>query len=169
MRLADAGVPTPVVDLMVALSFPEKFYVERDTIYLAKKTDSTSSGPGGGYLYSSYMYYPFRPWYWTPYTYPYYWYSYWGVWPCYGCYPGPGPGPGDGQRTSGRLVAGHGYTRVNPRDSSSAQPRNFSTPPPGSVSRSSGSLGGVSPSASPGGYSRGNSSASGSSGRARPR
>ena len=167
MRLADAGVPTPVVDLMVALSFPEKFHVERDTIYLAKKTDSTSSGPGGAYPYPPYMYYPFHPWYWTPYTYPYYWYSYWGVWPCYGCYPGPGPGPGpgDGQRSSGRLVAGHGYTKVNPRDSSSAQPRNSATPPPGSASRSSGSSRGSFPSASPGGYSSG----SNSSGRARPR
>lgn len=162
MRLADAGVPTSVIDPMVALSFPEKFYVERDTIHLAIKTDSTSSGPGGGYPYPLYMYYPLHPWSWTPYTYPYYWYSYWGVWPCYGCYP---PGPGDGQRTSGRLVAGHGYTGGKPRDSSYAQPRNSATPPPGSVSRSSGSSIGSFPSASPGGYSSGGSS----SRRARPR
>jgi hypothetical protein len=174
VHLADAGgVPTPVIDLMVALSFPEKFHVERDTIYLAEKADSTSSGPGRGYPYPPYMYYtvfdPFYPWYWTPYTYPYYRYSYWGVWPCYGCYPGTGPGGGDGQRTSGRLVAGHGYTRVNPRNSSSAQPRNSATPAPGVVgttsgyssgSRSSGSSGASFPSASPSGYS---------SGRARPR
>ena len=168
VRLADAGVPTPVVDLMVALSFPEKFYVERDTIYLAEKSHSTSSGPGRGYYYTPYMYYPYHPWYWTPYSHPYYWYSYWGVWPCYGCYPGPPPE--GGQRTSGRLVAGQGYTEVNPRDSSTAQPRNSATPPSGTVNRSSGSSGGSFPSASPRGYSSGYSSAGGSSGRAaRPR
>jgi hypothetical protein len=169
VHLADAGVPTPVIDLMVALSFPEKFHVVRDTIHLAEKADSTSSVSGRGYPYPPYMYYtvydPFYPWYWTPYTYPYYWYSYWGVWPCYGCYPGPGPGGGDGQRTSGRLVAGHGYTKVNPRDSSSAQPRNSATPPPGSVSSSSGSSGASFPSSSPSGYSSGSIT----SGRARPR
>jgi hypothetical protein len=176
VRLADAGVPTPVVDLMVALSFPEKFYVERDTIYMAEKSHSTSSGPGRGYYYTPYMYHSYHPWYWAPYSHPYYWYSYWGVWPCYGCYPGPPPE--GGQRTSGRLVAGQGYTRVNPRDSSTAQPRNYATPPSGRASRSYGSSGGAgnpgssrgsSPSASPGGYSSGYSSAGGSSGRARPR
>jgi len=166
IRLADAGVPTPVIDLMVALSFPEKFHFERDIISIAEKADSTLSRPGSGYPYPPYLYDPFFPWYWTASTYPYYWYYPRGVWPgvCYGCYYGPGYGGGDGQRSSGRLVAGHGYTRVNPRDSSSAQQRSSAAPPPGSRGISSGSSGGVSPSASPGGYSGGSSS-----GRARPR
>ena len=171
MRLADAGVPTPVIDLMVALSFPEKFHIERDTISIAEVTDSTSSGPGSGYSYPPYLHYtvvdPFFPWYWSSFTYPHYWNSGWGVWPgaYYGYHSVPGSRGGDGQRNSGRLVAGRGYTRVNPRDSSSAQRSSFAAPPPGSGGSSHGSSGGGSPSASPGGYSSG----SGSSGRAHPR
>jgi len=135
-RLADAGVPDPVIDLMVALSFPEAFVIERDTVSLAQQTESGLSdsrdayrgSPGYATYYS--IYDPYFPWYWTPSTYSLYWNSGWSTWPgVYYYYPvnggSPGEGPGGGYpKDSGRLVSGRGYTNIYPRDGRrSARPR----------------------------------------------
>jgi hypothetical protein len=145
-RLADAEVPTPVIDLMVALSFPDKFYIERDTVSIMT---AGNSGSGKADIIYSSPYYsrysivdPFFPWYWTPSTYALYWNYGWDVWPgvyypYYYDYRGSGSSGGFQQRQdSGRLVAGRGYTRVRSRDSSSA--------PSGSAVRRSASGGRVS-------------------------
>jgi len=136
VRLADAEVPPSVIDLMVALSFPHMFSIERDTVSIADKSDSTGSAAGGGSASTTYVHYsvidPYFPWYWGPYTYS----LYWGGWPGWGYYPpyypyppynpyppGTSPPGGPDQRSSGRLVAGQGYTSVTPSNGSTAQPR----------------------------------------------
>lgn len=130
-RLADAAVPSPVIDLMVALSFPEKFYVERDTVSIVAAGNSGSGEPDIIYSSPYYSRYsivdPFFPWYWTPSTYALYWNYGWDMWPglYYPYYYGSGSSGGFQQRhDSGRLVAGRGYTRVRSRDSSSAPTQN---------------------------------------------
>ncbi len=115
--LADSGVPSHIVDLMVALSYPEKFSVERQTVSIAPREDSARSGGDVYYVsppYGSYYIFdPYFPWYWSPYTYSLYWGSGWGVWPGYYAYY-PGRISRD-RSSSGRLVAGHGYTRIDQR------------------------------------------------------
>jgi hypothetical protein len=171
VRLADAKVPSPIVDLMVALSFPDKFTVERATIspvqVVASRQTYPYPPPPPPYRYWPYDH-PLYPWYWESSiysTYYDYWYLGWNGWPGWyyrsWWYPNYG-GEGD-RHDAGRLVEGHGYTRVSPSSSGSssryARPRNT---PAGqeAVSRpASGSFSGMSSS----GYSGGSSS--GSSGR----
>jgi len=156
MCLSEASVPPSVIDLMVALSFPEEFAVER-----------ASGGPGGGagggtgWGYAGYD--PFfdsafaYPYYFAPFGY-YYWYAPWN--PIYGVPPVDSPGA-----TVGRAVEGRGYTRVTrsePGDSGERRARrrgesggsDSGSYSGGSSSSSSGSSGG---SVSREGYSRGGS------------
>jgi hypothetical protein len=185
VRLSNAKVPSQIVDLVVALSFPEKFTIEPDGISWIK------TSPG---LMATYYYWPMCPWYWTLSNYPLYGYQYWGwdwyqyyLWYpySYGYIPhGRGGGGGsdtDSTGSSGRLVAGRGYTRVySGSERRYAHPRNAHSTK-GTASSSSVSSGGASsgtssgasagagaysaPSASPGGYSSGGYS----SGSAQPR
>jgi hypothetical protein len=128
-RLADTDVPNPVIDLMVALSFPDKFVIERDAVEPITRTDSAQSAKDDDYPIPLSVYYsivdPYFPWYWTPYTYSLYWNSGWNIWPgYYYVYPGSGGFPVvPDRRGSGLLVNGHGYTRVFPKDGAYAQPR----------------------------------------------
>jgi hypothetical protein len=187
VRLSDAKVPSQIVDLVVALSFPKKFIVEQTAISWVKTVSD---------LYAPYYYWPMSPWYWTLSDYPLYGYRYYGwdwyqhygwYYPYnYSYYSSHGGGSGtDSTDSSGRLVAGQGYTRVYPGDSGSqkryAHPRNAqatrgtsassSSAPSsgGSSGASSGASAGAggysAPSASPGGYSSGGSS----TGSAQPR
>ncbi|MBN1832438.1 MAG: hypothetical protein JW896_10030 [Deltaproteobacteria bacterium] len=177
VRLSDAKVPSQIVDLVVALSFPEKFTVERAALSWVKTASD---------LYAPYYHWPMSPWYWTSSVYPLYGYQYWGWdwYQQYGWYYYPysyiyysphGGGSGiDSTDSSGRLVAGQGYTRVYPGDSVPqrryAHPRNAhatketavsSSAPSGGTSSgaSSGAPAGAgaysAPSASPDGYSSG--------------
>lgn len=107
LRLSDASVPPRVIDLMVALTFPEQFSVERET-----------GGGGGGMAWGYPGYDPFfdsafaYPYYFAPFGY-YYWY-----YPSYPIYVSPGdPAP------TGRVVEGRGYTRVEPIDSGERRAR----------------------------------------------
>ena len=173
VRLSKAKVPSRIVDLMVALSFPEKFTVEKSTpLWVETSPDFTAPYYRG----------PMYPWYWTASAYFLYGYQYWG-WDYYhqfGWYPynyGYGyvthnGGSGKGSN-GGQLVSGQGYTRVYPNSSSPArryaQPRNArnqsysgssatSSSSANTSGASSGSYTGSgfsSPSASPGGYSSG--------------
>ena len=132
VKLDDAGVDDGVIDLMIALSYPDKFAVDR------------ASG-GGSYGVSGGGPINFDPfWYGTYFPYYYYspfGYSYWGrygfydpYYPYYPYYPGgpivivPPDGGGDPRPPAGqgRVVNGLGYTRVRPRggeDSSTPTPR----------------------------------------------
>ena len=139
VRLADSSVPPSVIDLMVALSFPDEFAVER-------ASGGGAGGMGWGYagydpFYDSAFAYPY---YFAPFGY-YYWYAPWG--PIYGVPPVGSPGA-----TVGRAVEGRGYTRVTrvePADGGRrARPRGESG---GSNSSGSSSSGG---SVSREGYSR---------------
>lgn len=188
--LGKAGVSAGVIDVMVALSYPEHFTVDRTApgsfaSSSSWSSRSTSSGVFGmptwlgssvysGYPYSPYYshspYYPYSGYY--PYGYysPFN-YSYWGYYrPLYSLTPLTGS---TGSQTiapssNGRAVAGGGYTRVRPRDGSTrAVPRGAGS--------DEGSSGGSSGRVSPRGYSgrgsggsnggSGGSSGSGSSGR----
>ncbi len=96
LRLSDASVPPRVIDLMVALSFPDEFEVERG--------GGVSGGAGWGYsgydpFFDSALAYPY---YAAPFGY-YYWYAPWR--PIYGEIP-------EKDVPVGRAVEGRGYTRV---------------------------------------------------------
>lgn len=191
-RLSSAGVQPRVVDLMVALSFPDKFTVNRQRITPVRETDYDSSNvfyaPPYVWLPFGYwsIYGPYSSWYWGTPIYGY-WGGGWYGWPGYP----PGHYAGRGDYGGGRLVNGRGYSKVEPGRPDAqpryAQPRGnsggnriryqsgsgSSSPPAsysgggssGSHSGGSGNSGGGSPSASPGGYHSG----SGGSGTARPR
>ena len=194
-RLSDAGVQPQLVDLMVALSFPDKFSVNRRRITAVGREPSAASdifyGPPSVWLPFGYwsIYGPYSNWYWGTPIYGY-WGPGWYVWP--GGYP-DGDHDGHGDNGGGRLVNGRGYSRVEPYRSNSqpryAQPREHSGGSAGRVyqnstdsssspsshstgsssgssSGSSQSSGGSSPSASPGGY---HSGGGGSGGQAKPR
>jgi hypothetical protein len=129
VRLADAGVPSQIVDLMVALSFPDKFTVERHSVEPVEMTEGRELRAGSSYYawspFGIWSYYdPWFHWYWNTYGYGLYGYWGWNYWPgYYAPYWGSG-GSGGGAHHGiggGILVAGEGYTRVRPN--SGGQPR----------------------------------------------
>ncbi len=180
-RLADAHVQPQVVDLMVAISFPDRFDVSRQRVVPVRQRSAGSSGgyygPSYGWLPFGYwsIYGPYSSWYWGS---PFYDYWGWNVWRDGYSYGGHGGGRED---RGGRLINGRGYSRVEPARPDSqpryAHPRNepgytgsgasggtaVSSPPPAAVQSGSsapapsGSSGSSSPSASPSGYHSGNS------------
>jgi uncharacterized membrane protein YgcG len=157
VELSEAGVPASIIDLMVALTFPEKLVVERRGSY------------SGGF--SSPGFADYWPWYADPYFYTSFYapfgYRYWGFYDPY-YFSGPGfvvidPGgvrPEEPQRSgTGRVVDGLGYTRVTtrpPERTVRSDGRGFDA---GSSSSSGGSSSGSSGSSSGGvsssGYSGG--------------
>ena len=164
IALDDAGVPDSVIDVMVALSFPERFVVER--------TGAQSSAGFGGLgvpsTFGSSWYDPFYDTFWGSAYMPYYYapfgYAYWAG---YGVpyYAGTGfvtvDPPASSDASGGaRLVNGAGYTQIRPRE---AQPVEGGTGTGNGSTRStsgdsSGGRGGSSGGASSGGYSSGGSS-----------
>ena len=155
IRLDDGGVPGDIIDMLVALSFPDDFEVRRS---------ATGGGGGGGFLgsWGSYGYDAWYPYYaapfgyyygWSPYRSLYGWGDYYYVDRGYYGY-GPGSFITDAPDVSeGRVYEGYGYTRVaRPQDDGGgrrARPRGTS---------GGGTFGGG------GGSSGGSSSGSGSSG-----
>jgi hypothetical protein len=145
-----AGVPGSVVDVMVALSFPDRFLIERNS-------SGGYSGGGGGWSDPWAVASPFAMYsMYAPFAYQYLGYYH----PIYG--PGYGwvvvnPGQPD---TPSRVVDGLGYTRIMPRE---VQP--VRTGDGGTVDRS-GSSGGNSGSGgvSSGGYSGGGGGGAGGGG-----
>ena len=107
VRLADAGVSPQVIDLAVALSYPERFIVDR----FGEATELEGGSEGGGgdfwgdlgaspyYRYARgnpYAYFaPFGYYYWTPVV--------------------------TRELSHGRVVRGKGYTRVRSREPSESQ------------------------------------------------
>jgi hypothetical protein len=179
--LDNAGVPDSVIDLLVALSYPERFVVER-----------SSSGGGGGTTFvndpfligwafgypSFYDNYFYSPYYYSPFGYSRSSFRGFGL-------AGDGIAvvsvpAGPQPSGAGRVVDGQGYTRVRQRETASAtdgqstvtrtrSTASASTPPPASSgSSSSGSSSSGSTGSSSGGSSSG--SAGGDTGRtAQPR
>jgi hypothetical protein len=111
IHLADSNVPTNIIDLMVALSYPEHFEV---------RSREAVSG-GGGLGYDDFIYGPgYDPYgYWYPfYLAPFGYYSYAYLYHPYGGYylltPSEDVKPAD---SGGKVVKGQGYTRVWPKES----------------------------------------------------
>jgi hypothetical protein len=169
LRLSDAGVSPKIVDLMVAISFPEKFTIERfgaepSEKPIPREPDTTIIYPYSWSPFGVWSYYdPFFPWYWGS---PSYLYGYWGwsgYYPYYwgssggGGYIGSG-GSGGYRVSGGRLVAGQGYSRVVPGSPGSqpryARPRGSSRTVGRTAGYGGGSYGG-------GGYGGGSSGGSG--------
>jgi hypothetical protein len=156
LDLNAAGVPASVVDLMVALSYPDRFVIERnaqvDRAQAPLINDPFMLGWAFGYpvwsdvygLYSP-LYGAYSPYYYSPFAYPYlrgynpgyYFGSGYAI-------DGGGGGGGVADRPSGlgRVVDGQGYTRVRPRESEPAvasRSGSASTSSGGSSSSSGGS------------------------------
>ena len=181
VALQDANVASSVTDLIVALSYPDRFVVEREA-----RADLPPPSPfidepfflgwAFGYpmwsdLYGFYspLYGPYAPYFYSP----FYAYLPWYYPPYYGGGGGviivdPGdPGGGGGQQPSGggRAVDGRGYTRVRPREADPAPtPFNAARGSTGSSSGGSSSSGGGGATVSSQGFSSGGSSGGGSSG-----
>jgi hypothetical protein len=157
VALADAGVSSRVIDLIVALDFPKRFVImrarpERPWTRAGLRVEQVGPTVAGAYAPFAYFYA--------------YGDEFWDEPGFIDLDPGPpsdgGGGGGGAEYSQGRLVKGLGYTRVETRPSS---------PPGGHSDRSSGSAegsrGDASDAASPQGYSSG---ASGDTGRtAQPR
>lgn len=164
VELEAAGVPDTVIDVMVALTYPQAF-----TLRPAARADRLTPFPfdvdasdpsyawwlptaagAGGYFDSAYFMSPFG-------------YSYLGTYPLIfgvqdgGFAVGGGGGGGRGERGTreGRVVNGLGYTRMAPRDASTATSSGDGAAATGSTSRGT---------ATPRGFTRGADSGASSSG-----
>ena len=183
LSLDEAGVPDAVIDLMVALSFPQRFVVERAS---ASAPVGVSTGMGWydpfmsplmsplmspyANCYVSDGYYGYRSYYnmCGPYMYGYNYYPYSGYYPY--AYYGSGAwvpidnGGNGGEAIAtgnGRVINGRGYTQIRERSPEPA-PVRANSRGDGSASGWSGNNGGG---VSSGGYSTGsNGSSSGGSG-----
>jgi hypothetical protein len=161
MDLASAGVSPRVIDLLVALSYPEKFAVQPvgraggAPIATTYGRDPFLGSFGGPFYYDAYYYG-------SPYLYEPFGYR-GAVIVDGGVIGGAGGGP-NAQITGGaRVINGQGYTRITPRDSTPAT--NTQTATTASTSRAVPSdSGSSSSSSSSGSSSSGSSSSSSSSG-----
>jgi len=177
VQMADAGVPESVIDLVVAVSFPNTFAINaegREGEFRA--TEPRSGESADEYAYPGY----YDPFYWDPFRFGRY--GYYSPWGYYGYGGGPGwyypgrpiviiPG-GDDSEAEPRMrrVKGQGYTRggrtvSEPGSQGSYQPPSRRAgdrrPDAGAVTRGSGSSSSGTKAASP---------SSGSTGRkAKPR
>jgi uncharacterized membrane protein YgcG len=155
IELDKAGVPDAVTDVMVALSFPGSFKVDRPR--------PTGGGGPWGHGYEG-----TDSWWFAPFT-----YSYWGFAnafdsPEFIVIEAGGSGDGVVPDGNGRAINGRGYTRIQPRDEGRAVDRGSQSSGASASTTSDGSSGGSTGSVSSGGYSSGESSGSsggGDSGR----
>ena len=176
LRLDAADVPEGVIDLMVALTFPDRFVVER----ASSAPVGVSTGMGWYDPFMSplmfpsaygncYMngYYGYRSYYSLcgPYTYGYNYYPYSSYYPYYGGGGGWVP-VGDGgsggtpiDTGAGRAINGRGYTQIRERSPEPVQPRTSNGD--GTAAGWSGNSGGG---ATSGGYSSGSSGGSSNGG-----
>jgi len=151
VRLAEAGVPESVIDVMVAVSYPERFTVSSDGTAEAALWPDAPYGRGP---------YPWGPHYVTLgfgfYGYPPFGYYGWGCCGYYGYRPVTVVvAPAGKPAPRGRMVPGRGYTRGSASSGSRSGSAPSSSGPP------------TTPSARSGGTSGGGSASSGSSGSSR--
>jgi hypothetical protein len=177
--LTDAGVPGSVVDVVVALSYPERFAIDLNRREIETRPGEPNLGGssmrpgygvyGGGWdpMWDPYYGSRYGRRYYSPYGYSQYGYGY-GYGGGYGWYPGQRPvvivvtPPVTEARREGRAVKGRGYTRTRPDDAGPTPDRRSGS---GSSSGGSASSGGSSGGSSSGGASSGGSSSGGSTGR----
>jgi hypothetical protein len=161
VALADAGVPSRVVDVMVALSYPKAFAINAASRQGERLGPSNASGPGtasGNYLapydpfcYDAYSMYPYSTYdcsgigyrYRYGFGYGYDWYR--GDHPVTIIYSGSSGGTGS--RPHGRVVNGQGY-KTGDDTGPTARPRPSDTGPRAASGSSSGSPGAAAPSSS---------------------
>lgn len=155
VRMADAGVPSRVIDLVVAVSYPDRFVVKPGAVEQAPRPDSEPRmaygrpfGWGWGSMFYDPWYYGYSSMY-SPFGYGgYYGYG-------YGYYRPTTiviePRPTEGSGAVGRMVKGQGYTRGGTPSSGGS----------GAGVRSSGGSASSGGSVSSGGSSSGGSSSSG--------
>jgi hypothetical protein len=176
VRLADAGVPESVIDVMIAVSYPERFRLAPDGAVAEREPPDVDAGAYrrgfGAYLWD--------PFYWDPFYWPsgpgfrryvpFGYYGYGGFYGPYGGYYGYRPITVivEPARPRGEMVPGLGYTRglSSTGSSDGGQPRASVGP-----ERAGGSSGdGVGRDSSGGGDRAGSSSGARPTGRtARPR
>ena len=120
--LDEAGVPDSVIDLMVALSFPGRFVVDRPpTQATSGFADYGAAGPYSTWPYDAALYDgfwngPYAPYYYAPFGYAY-WAGYGVPYYPYGGFVTIDPaGSGPDAAGRARLVNGAGYTQIRPRD-----------------------------------------------------
>lgn len=176
-ELDAAGVPDSVIDLMVALSFPEHFVVER----AAGGGGGYDSWYGGGYgsgfepmwgAFAMWPYYYADPFYYSS-MYSPFGYRSWGY---YDPYASRGRGviiidPGDSAVPArsgiGRVVDGRGYTRIR-RNDPAPTPRAGNNGDRGSGTSSTGGAASGTSGVSSDGYSSGGASGGGRTAVPRP-
>ena len=153
ISLADAGVPARIIDVMIALSYPRRFVVEKSVGSAAAPFLPPAFLAADPFDYRAYYYSPFAYMY-SGYYYPYAFGSSYAV--VEGGRPESPPPNGAGQ-----AIDGVGYTRVRQRES---EPRAISSSG-AATSSTTGSTSSGGGSVSSSGYSAGGSaSSSGSSG-----
>lgn len=184
IALQDASVPGSVTDLMIALSYPDRFVVEHrrgDTAPEMALADPFFAGWAFGYptwwdygFYSP-LYGPYSPYFYSPFYSYLPWYAYGGGGGFIIVDGGNGSGGGGGNQPApsgrGRVIDGVGYTQVRPRE---AEPTPRGRSGAGSVASSSdggsSSSGGGGGGVSSQGFSSGGSSGGDGGGRtAQPR
>ena len=187
LSLQDAKVPGSVTDLIVALSYPDRFIVERRAREDTTPTTALLDDPffvgyafgypmWGDFGFYSPLYGPYSPYFYSPFDayLPWYYPRYYGntYYILYGEDTGSGGGGGGGQvrpSGAGRAVDGLGYTRVRPREAEPA-PSGSTGSRSGSMVSSSGessSSSGGGGSVSSSGFSSGGSGGSGGDGGGR--
>ncbi len=191
VALADSGVSSQVIDVMVAMSYPKAFAVAAPSTQGEFSRVSTSrrvTPPDTSYAYRQPYYYGsgyyapygwdyYSPWSWSPYGY----YSPYGYAPWYGPYgyggwyygggtivivPTGGGSAGGNPPQHGRIVNGRGYTRN--RGGDGAQPQPNVSHGSDSGRRSAGASAPPPASSSSGGGSSGSSSQAGQKAHPRP-
>lgn len=178
IELDDAGVPDSVIDLMVALSYPDKFIVEHPV-----SAGPLPYGDGYGFGYPYDRFDPYGGWwryadnlFWPSYYAPFA-YRYWGFYdPMF--VPGSGyaiiasPANANSEPVAsgrGRVVDGRGYTRITTRTPEPVTSSGGGTATTSSAGgSSSGASSGGSSGVSSGGYSSGGGGGGGRTAVPRP-
>ena len=117
IALDDAGIDDDVIDLVVALSYPGHFVVERRNRGGAWSSGGSHAYGGRGGFYDPIWYGDLYPYYVTPLG-ARSWYGGYNPY-LYGAAASPFvilPGNGGRQESTGRAYAGRGYIRVRPRE-----------------------------------------------------
>jgi hypothetical protein len=161
--LADAGVAPSVIDVLVALAYPERFVIDR-----TPGTVAASAIQGPGHPFGLYDYY-YSGYYYPAYYYSPFGYSYIGYYDPFFFRPigyyGGRRGDRD-ERPSGTsyVIAGEGYTRIRPAGGGDGGDADAAVPRTAVRRAIAGGDGGGSAASAPVRSSDGGSSGSGSSG-----
>jgi len=157
VRMADAGVPPEVIDVMVAVSYPDRFAVDQDrgVSELEPEVDEDWQGRRG---YGGYRGWFWDPFYYSPWSYGFgrygygsYGYGYGYGYPYYYRPTVVVVQPKDGGGLVGRVVKGRGYTRSGRGSSADGGPSRTSGGASASPGRSRGDAGSSTGSGSTGG------------------